>query len=470
MKRGGIVLLFISLALIWGLVFTSVWKVTGFLLRLDVRRQQLLNYELSSRLLAEKVRSTEEDFDREVEGHVLETTVLNFASLGSSPGPWETGGIALVNGVRLVSGKGILHVSDDESTLRLLQYAFALERTKKLKEAEAVFETIRPSLQEENLAFALLHGGYCKFLLGEDDKARDSLTKVVEQYPGTHFAASARTLLALLNTKREDGESAGDSAYRLGRYAMAAREYSSMKSLTDRQQFKLARSLEETGKMPAAVDLYRKLASGADPVRKDSIRRLLILGTFLGGGEPIRSFATEKARESSDPALQKIEEARALAEAPKFLGRKNVTAEGIVAELKRENPAIRIPEEDTKEEPPKVESKEPPAEKRAQVAKPAPAAPTIFRIPLIVRLNDGRAISCNQVRIHGSSARLIRQSATVETEVRSILSIESTDGYLTVNDSGIGTRRIDQEENFFIVSGARRAYIPTSSLQIVEAR
>ncbi|HNJ33138.1 MAG TPA: hypothetical protein PK881_02770 [Leptospiraceae bacterium] len=74
------------------------------------------------------------------------------------------------------------------------------------------------------------------------------------------------------------------------------------------------------------------------------------------------------------------------------------------------------------------------------------------------------------MRIHGSSARLIRQSATVETEVRSILSIESTDGYLTVNDSGIGTRRIDQEENFFIVSGARRAYIPTSSLQIVEAR
>ena len=264
MKRGGIVLLFVSLALIWGLVFTSVWKVTGFLLRLDVRRQQLLNYELSSRLLAEKVRSTEEDFDREVEGHVLETTVLNFASLGSSPGLWETGGIALVNGVRLVSGKGILHVSDDESTLRLLQYAFALERTKKLKEAEAVFETIRPSLKDENLAFALLHGGYCKFLLGEDDKARDSLTKVVEQYPGTHFAASARTLLALLNTKREDGESAADSAYRLGRYAMAAREYSSMKSLTDRQQFKLARSLEETGKMPAAVELYRKLASGAD--------------------------------------------------------------------------------------------------------------------------------------------------------------------------------------------------------------
>ncbi len=413
---------------------------------------------------------------------MLESTVLNFSAVGESPGIWENTGFALVNAVRLVSGKSALRIQEDQNDLRLLQYAFALERVKKVREASVLFDTVLPRLSGENRAFALLHSGYCRYLLG-DDAAKKPLEKVLAESPGTHFAASARTLLALMNAQADPNESDADTAYRLGRYATSLNLYLGAKSLSLREKFRLARSMEETGRTLDAVGLYQTLADCPDEaVRRDSIRRLLILGTFLGAGRYVRDFAAERAAKTQDTAAEEIAEAEKLTKPTEVIGKKADASIDPVADLlaaaSREVPAAAAADPEPLEEKTVPKTREPEkARTPPQIARketpPLPAKRTEEAAkrmqPMAVKLKDGRTVSCDQIRVQGNEAQLIRSSARIPVKADEIEIVESVEGSLVINGSSVGARKVERRGDFFVLHGAARAYIPAASLREMRA-
>jgi len=471
MKWGGISLLFATLALSTTIIFYSVLRMTGFVLKQDVTRQQLLNYELSSRLLEEKFRANSEDFSREVRGHILETTVLNFSEFGSPPGPWETTGILIVNAVRIVSGKGFLRIAEDERTLLLLQYAFFLERNKRIPEAAKVLETITPILSDENRAFALLHSGYCQFLLGSDARAEEHLTAVTTDYPGTHFARSAQTILDLIKRGTDVSDQPvqkADSLFATGRYRAALVEYERVTALGSTQRLHYARCLEETGRVQESEAAYRKLAETDDePTRKAAVRRLLILGNFLGTGEATKQFAMARASADSE-AVTEIREAQRITAPAQFVKKneKAVRVEDVIASASEELKAIPAPAPkgpipaEAKQDPQQSKERKPEAAEK-QPQKPEPQVTTRMNL----RLANGRTLSCTGLSVRSGIATANSAEGSSQFNLDDLIEIVPERGSLVLNgDMSMRIEKMLREEGSFRLDGVGNAFVPVDAI------
>ncbi len=317
--------------LLFALVGQAIIQVKLLELRVQVSRDRLFNYELSSRVLKARFRSmigsasAREDFRTEVERNVLESRILNEAN----PEELETGaivdfGTAVINSVRLLSLRPLLELRQGQTLLVRLKYAFYLERNRRYGAAAERYAQLSEDLgnsRDDTAGFVRLHHGFCEAVAGRRERALEILEGVETNFPATHYAQTAALLIRILrdNQRRRAEIVAGeDSAlerarkfYRSKLYREAIDTYATILpvGVPPFDEYRLSRSYEEAGRVETAVRGYVAIVEkDEDPAAvREATRRLLLLGTFHGVGGGVRRFAEESAaRQGDDAVLEEI--------------------------------------------------------------------------------------------------------------------------------------------------------------------
>ncbi len=288
-------------------------------MRVQIFEKNILNYELASNLLSVRSRVTGEQpsFSQDVEMAVLESGVINNDIDFRISDPLARVGLPLLNFIRLLTLKPFVDLDASVLLLNRLYIAFYLERTKSYREAVVVYNRLIPLLsgrKGSSQAFVYLHLGYCLSALGDDEKAVVHLRKVVDSYPHTHFSRSAQDLISMIQNHEELQISLASGKftdhqraalfYNAGYYMEVKKILRKTTDRDQREDYMYARSMEETGESQEALQLYDSLSRTATDtnIRRQSGRRLLLFGAFLGGGEKMESIARERARENGDIA------------------------------------------------------------------------------------------------------------------------------------------------------------------------
>lgn len=319
-----IVLILLQIPLLY-VVSNSIVTVTVMQLRYQLTRERLLNYELSSRVLEARFRQmleSRDDYSSEIEMNVLESSILNFEEdkTRMELTPFQVAGLIIVNGVRALSFKSFLSLSEDQQKLLMLQYAFYLERNRRYPIAAEKYSSLESELKNgnpEDYGFVLLHNGYSHAMIGKEDVALKKLEAVMEKFPGSHYSTTASLLYNLIlegqkkskeiETQYNTEQAKGVAYFQTGNYAKAIEKLEKAERLEAPDEYYLSRSYEETGQMKSAVDGYVKLARQNEDqgIAKQANRRLLMIGSFYGGGKEISEFAEKKAEELGDEEIVK---------------------------------------------------------------------------------------------------------------------------------------------------------------------
>ena len=129
MQRKILILLFLLILIIFGLASRAIIDVKIQELRFQLTKEQLLNYELSSKVLKDKIRQmmlTKDDYTNEIKVNILESSVMN-AQLGETTtklSPLEKFGLGIVNIVRVISTKSPLTLEEDQNDMMKIQFGF----------------------------------------------------------------------------------------------------------------------------------------------------------------------------------------------------------------------------------------------------------------------------------------------------------------------------------------------------------
>ncbi|MCB1324963.1 MAG: hypothetical protein H7A21_13065 [Spirochaetales bacterium] len=332
LRRYAPILLILLLLLSFVLVAQAIVSVNLLELRVQISQDRILNYELSSRVLRARFRQLLEQGDDayrdEIRRNVLEASIMNATDPRAfEMRPVEYVGLGVINGVRALSLKRPLRLREDQDVLLLMRYAFFMERNRRYSQAAEKYAELEQELGDassEALGFVLLHQGYCLAIAGDPEQALEKLYRVRDLFAGTHYAETANVLINLLleGQRRSDAIAGADlsdrerarALFRAGQYAAAVTAFQDLESLSDMDRYMLARSLEETGQVPTAIQGYLEVVrTGTDLVAvRAANRRLLLIGSFYGGGQQLTNYATEQAQNLGDEAV--VEEVREAAE------------------------------------------------------------------------------------------------------------------------------------------------------------
>ncbi|MEM7181223.1 MAG: hypothetical protein AAF518_09945 [Spirochaetota bacterium] len=334
LKKLTLPLLFLFIILFF--IFTSNSIITVKLqeLRFQISKQQLLNYELSSNLLKQKFRQmllNRDDYTKEIKLNITESAILNSRMQETRAQESDSGlimdikekfGIIVINGVRFLSLKNMLRLSNDLQELVKLQFAFYLERTRKFSSASKKYLELEKKFKKDSsdYAFVLLHQGFCLAMRGETEKALVKLYKTEELFPGTHFGENARILITLLlegkrqrsriNKEFQDDKRRAVALYQAGQYKQALAILNSMPERTQKENLMRARSLEEMGNTSKAVQAYIDLVQKSeDPeMAKQANRRLLMIGSIYEKNKELTDYSKKNAQEMGDlDIVKKVE-------------------------------------------------------------------------------------------------------------------------------------------------------------------
>lgn len=473
MRRGSLLVLTIALGIVTAAAVYSAASVTRYLLSMDAARIRLLNYQISSRVLEERFLAEEMNLDQELQGHILESTVLNFDRFLAVPRFEERAGALMLNAIRFATGKEPLKLEQDEENIRKLQAGFQLERHKRIREAASIFTGLEGRLSGDDRGFILLHSGYCQFLLGKENEARIRLRTVQNEFPGTHFARSAALILAALDARADDpdGLRRADELYKNKRFDDAAKLYAKAERLSPEQAYRYARSLEETGRIREATALYRRLSETAPAVQIPSVRRLLVLGVFLDAGPEVAEYARQRSRELKDNAADQVDQARSITADIRVLGQASPPS---IQSMAREAPAVESAPAESKAEPAVEIARAPTAAPRA--VNPAPqkreaeaaAKQPQKRAPeavMMILSRDGAMRSASALVIQGSSGVVLPGGAVVKLDDIEI--IQATVGTLRLNQADVWTGSLHRKSGGFVT--AEKAFIPRDALREVRA-
>lgn len=329
MNRTLVIFLLLIQIPIFVFVSRSIVNVTLLQLRFHLTREKLLNYELSSQVLEHRFRrmlsSKTDDMSSEIKVNILESSILNFEQSEDdlTLTPVQHFGLWVVNSVRLLSFKRFLSLSEDQETLLMLQYAFYLERNRRYDLASEKYTEIAPRLEktnEQDHGFVLLHNGYSMAMAGNRDGAMVQLQRLLDLYPDSHYSETANLLLNLLlegekaskeiEARFTSNKGKGVAYFQSGQFAEAVRNLEKAEregKLTEQDKYLLGRSYEETGSIKDAVNRYIQLVNGGNDEEavKKANRRLLMIGSFYGGGEKLTNYAKENARQLGDDEMVK---------------------------------------------------------------------------------------------------------------------------------------------------------------------
>lgn len=427
----------------FGVISQAIIRVTMLELRTSIVRDQLLNYELSSRMLRVKfrqMRQSKDDVSSEMKLKVLESSVMNAAAAEREVhlSVLEKVGVITINAIRRITLKAPISLEEERGQLVLLQYAFLQERNRNYEGASRAYSDLiemQKGRKSDNNAFALLHHGYSKAMIGRLDDARTLLTGVISSYPATHYAENAYLLLSLLEDageveKRIQGEFANDrdrarAYYTTGQFALAARTFDKVERLNTEETYMHGRSLEETGQTERALARYSEVMQKTDgtELRKQANRRLLMIGNFYGGGEQIAKAAEKKAEELGDKeVVAEVKSNVVLAEKPVVVEelKQAKEADERLAGLERIRQEM---EETVKKQEEVVARTVAVVEKPPEVVKPPVVKPTA----MVVELVDGRRLRAEGVIHDGANIHLKRGGFSVSipfTMLRSVTAEE----------------------------------------------
>ncbi|MCB1319245.1 MAG: hypothetical protein KDK34_03270, partial [Leptospiraceae bacterium] len=332
MQRGGAIVFIVGVLLLFFLSAQAIVSVKLLELRVQISRDRLLNYELSSRVLKNRFKQlileNNDDFHQEISRNVLESSIMNRADPRALElNPVEQFGLLVVNAVRLLSLKPFLQLAEDQETLILLRYAFYMERNRRYDVALEKYKELSDRMgasRSDAMGFVMLHQGYCHAIMGQNEEALDLLIEVRDTFAGSHYAETAIVLINLLEEAERRQEEIEEQAltprekaralFRANQYVAALRAFNELDERNDMDRYMRARSMEETGSISEARDEYVDIVkNGTDreAVRLAN-RRLLIIGHFYGGGEELTEFAEQQAESIGDDAA--VAEIQAAAE------------------------------------------------------------------------------------------------------------------------------------------------------------
>lgn len=311
-----LLLLFLALA-----ASRSILKARLLELRIAIQRDQILRYELSSRLLRYRFKQMLEDRENvrnEIKLSVLESHVVNDLSRDiPEPELMEESGARLINAVRWLSLKPTLNILEKRVKILHLHSGFFHERNRNCPAALKGYASFDTSEESPDSAFVMLHTGYCLAVTGKVDEAIATLESVETRYPGTHFERSAREIIELLRGMREttrlastqSDEEAAETLFQAGQFWQVDKLLAG-KARTGRQRYILARSKEEMGQTSEAVQIYREVAASGDEYGRAANRRLLLMGTIYNQGTDLAKEAEDRAQRTGDHELvQEVKQA-----------------------------------------------------------------------------------------------------------------------------------------------------------------
>jgi len=421
-RRGTITFIsIILLFLLFTLILRSIVKIKLYDLQVQIQKEQIQNYELSSRMLQARFRKYlfgGNNYDDEIKMNVIESSIMNTRNINKETdvGVDEWIGLAVVNAVRALYFQSFITLYEDRDALLLLQYAFLMERNRKYESAIEKYTILIDKLSSKknsDYAFVLLHDGYCKALVGQTDEAVKNLTEVTKVFAGTHYAETAYQLLQILNERKsilekierkyKDESSQAVALYTTGQYALALQKFEKVEKLKVPEKYVRARSLEETGRVAEAINDYVELVEQKkdEKIAKEANRRLLLIGNFYGGGEKIQKFATEAAKDLGDTqAVSKVQEANDLQMKPVIIEELKKMSEenkdsGELSEISEElvQDFATSEEKFSEKLDEKIEQK---IEQKIEEIKNEPPPPKIGKT-IVVSLSDGRTLQGNRI-------------------------------------------------------------------------
>ncbi len=475
--------LFILLFCFFGLASQAIVGVKLQELRFGIMRDQLMNYELSSQTLRERLKQmflSKDDYLQEVKVNILESGIMNSETKGIDieMGWRDKFGLAVINTVRTLNFKPFLELEEQQKTIIRLQFAFYMERTRKFSLASKKYDELEDSLEgslADEHAFTLLHHGYCLVMMGERDKAFVKLRKTTDFFPGTHYAENAELLMSFLvdgDKRRAEFENTNKNpeerliaSFQAGDYESTLKTLETLPNLTKDQSYIKARSMEELGRTSNAVKEYIQLVKQQEnkEVAIRANRRLLLIGNFYQENKSLVEFSKSEATKLGDnKAVAQIEEGKSLVLKPiiieKILNSETPSNADDAKELAEIKGSLKESLDESKQETEKLKSVV--AEENIPlVSEDLPTAPSELLTPIIpskkeaisikkikVSLKDGRIVLCDQFLSDGVLADLklgdfklsipLEMISTVRTDNRQkktdYLEIETENGKIRV--------------------------------------
>ncbi|MCB1143541.1 MAG: hypothetical protein H7A24_11365 [Leptospiraceae bacterium] len=329
MKRNALYLVLILVILVFFISSKAIVSIKIQELRFYLTKEQLLNYELSSKVLKEKIKQmllSKDDFTNEIRNNILESNIMN-SQIGLSNAKLDyldSYGLFIVNIVRFFSLKQPLTLLEDQNDMIQIQFAFYMERTRKfplaVKKYEAISERFQRVETNEN-GFVMLHHGFCLAMMGNTEGAIAKLQDAEDTFRGTHFADNARILINVLldgqkrvkelESKPIPVEKKANILYENGKYAETLETLNKIQNRNNGQNFMRARSLEELGQSGEAINEYIKLVEQKkdEDVAKKANRRLLLIGSIYDNNKELTDYSKKNAEKLGDQEVVKQVEA-----------------------------------------------------------------------------------------------------------------------------------------------------------------
>ncbi|HPJ38933.1 MAG TPA: hypothetical protein PLT75_10850 [Spirochaetota bacterium] len=203
-----------------------------------------------------------------------------------------------------------------------LELSYFFERHRKWNKALRVMGKVFEGNEippEPAYRYVLLHSGFCYAMLSQNDAAGISLYHLINTYPGTPEADTARKLLGVLHAIKKgvqkilSGNAApevkGEQLYLLSSYTHALQQYnlyfkaagvnhpSFFKSLYFR-----GRTYEELGDNAHAMNDFREILSKRpeSPWARKANRRVYMIGTVYGGNRQLAASSIQQSRHYKD--------------------------------------------------------------------------------------------------------------------------------------------------------------------------
>ncbi|GBF49130.1 hypothetical protein LPTSP4_06400 [Leptospira ryugenii] len=483
MRKAFLFSLFFLLFAFFALASQAIVSVKLQELRFGILRDQLMNYELSSQTLRERLKQmflSKDDYITEVKVNILESGIMNSETKGLDleMGIKDRFGLIVINFVRALNFKPFLELEEQQKTILRLQFAFYMERTRKYaiaaKKYEELEESLNGSLSDEH-AFTLLHHGYCLVMMGDRNHAFVKLQKAIDLFPGTHYAENAELLISFLQDSEKNKseleklnkrpEDRAILSFQTGDYEGTLKALESLPKLTNDQSYIKARSMEELGITSNAVKEYIQLVKQKEnkEIAIKANRRLLLIGNFYQENKSLVEFSKNEATKLGDEkAATQIEEGKTLALKPMIVEKilkaetESSSKEDVkeLAEIKDslKESLIESKEENTKlltvvkeEKIPVLAEDLNPAEKQIAIEekvieKKDIPPPKKVETKMYVRMRDGREVTCEVIVSDGALAHLNLGSFKLSVPLEMVAKVytnEGTDGK-TVTISGAG--------------------------------
>ncbi len=318
----------------FGLASRAIIDVKIQELRFQLTKEQLLNYELSSKVLKDKIRQmmlTKDDYTNEIKVNILESSVMN-AQLGETTtklSPLEKLGLGIVNVVRVISTKSPLTLEEDQNDMMKIQFGFYMERTRKFATAVRKYEEMEKSLsnkESDEFGFIMLHSGFCIAMMGDTKGAIEKLRKTEDMFVGSHFADNARILINVLlegerkindiNSGTKTDTEKATLLYETGQYKETLAQLEKLENRSNDQNYMRARSLEELGQTSKAIAEYLTLVEKKEADKEVAIkanRRLLLIGSIYEKNDDLTDYSKSNAQKLGDTDIvKKVDEGSAL--------------------------------------------------------------------------------------------------------------------------------------------------------------